>query len=312
MTILVTGSIAFDYIMDFQDRFKNHILPEKIHILNVSFFISDLKKEKGGTAANIAYSLALLGERPLLAGCVGKDFSIEDDIGDNIDKRYVMKKEDVFTANAHIMTDLDDNQITTFYPGAMMNAGDISISDIDEEINYAIISPNESNAMIKYVKECNDRGIKTFFDPGQQITTHSKETLIGVMETANYLILNDYELNLYSKITELSEDEIIRSFEKVIVTLGEKGSIIYVGDEKTEIDSVKVENIVDPTGCGDSFRSGLLRGLNIGLDWETSAKIGSLTASYCIQKYGTQNHSFTKDEFEKKFKESFGINLDLN
>lgn len=312
MTILVTWSIAFDTIMDFQDKFKNHILPDKLHILNVSFFISDLKKEKWWTATNIAYSLSLLWESPILAWSVWKDFDIEKNISPNINTKYVLKKDDLFTANAHIITDLEDNQITTFYPWAMMSSWEISIMNIEENIDYAIISPNESWAMIKYTHECYDRKIKTFFDPGQQITTHSKETLLEVMNIANYLILNDYELNLYSNITWLTEDQVINWFEKVIVTLWEKWSVIYSGESKIEVSSVKTDNIIDPTWCWDSFRSGLLKWLSIWLDWETSAKIGSLTAHYCIQKHWTQNHTFTPQEFEEKFKENFWINLKLN
>jgi len=312
MSILVTWSIAFDYIMDFQDRFKNHILPDKIHILNVSFLINGLKREKWWTATNIAYTLSLLWESPILAGSVWKDFNIEKDISDKINKKYVLMKDNLFTATAHIVTDKDDNQITMFYPGAMMNSWEISIADITENINYAIISPNEPGAMIKYTKECSEKGIKTFFDPGQQITTHSRETLLDAINFANYLILNDYELNLYANITWLSEEEVINSFEKVIVTLWEKWSAIYSKDSKIEVNSVKTENIVDPTGCWDSFRAGLLKWLQNWLDWETSAKIWSLSASYCIQKHGTQNHSFTTEEFELEFEKHFWIKLKIN
>ena len=193
-----------------------------------------------------------------------------------------------------------------------MYSWEISINDIKEEIKFAIISPNEPNAMIKYIKECKNKNIKTFFDPGQQITTHSKETLLEVMTFSNYLILNDYELNLYANITWLSENEVINSFEKVIVTLWEKWSVIYEKWSKLDIPVVKVENIVDPTGCWDSFRWGLLKWLNIWLNWEISARIWSLSASYCIQKHWTQNHSFTIGEFENEFEKNFWIKLKLN
>nr|MDD3720725.1 carbohydrate kinase family protein [Candidatus Gracilibacteria bacterium] len=304
--ILISGSMAYDYIMDFGDSFKNHIMPDKIHMLSVSFFTPKLSKEKGGTGHNIAYNMGLLGEKAILLGAVGNDFTEKSEI---IDYSNLHKVCDNLTASCYIINDKENNQISAFYPGAMSEA---SSQDIPKEnISYAIISPNDKETMKKHLKQSFLDGIKTFFDPGQQITNISKEELIECLNYTNYLILNDYEYSLFQEKTGISENDLINKIEKIIVTLGKQGVKIIDKNGISQIDAVKEVEVIDPTGAGDSFRAGLIVGLNRGKSWEQSCKIGALTASFCIKQYGTQKHFFTNEEFETSFEKNFGTKINL-
>ncbi|PID87376.1 carbohydrate kinase family protein [Candidatus Gracilibacteria bacterium] len=304
--ILVSGSTAYDYIMDYKDNFSNHIRKDNIHKLSVSFIIDEMKKEKGGTGLNIAYNLALLGENPILYSSIGKDFDFGDFIKNNVNLKYIYTSEDLLSSSGYITNDLEENQITAFYPGAMLQADNVSINEVEEKINYAIVSPNKKEAMIMHLKELHTLGVKTFFDPGQAIGMMTKEDLLKSADYANYLIVNDYEFELFKETICLSKSDIISLFDKVIITLGSKGSAIIDGKREIFIPAVKNDKVLDPTGAGDAYRAGLIKGLNSGFDWELSGKIGSLLASVSVSYYGGQNHFINYDDFKKLFKKEFG------
>ncbi len=310
-SILVSGSTAFDYIMDYKDKFQNHIMPDKIHMLNVAFIIDKLEKSNWWTGSNISYSISLLWEKPILFSSVGSDFIVSEDLKKKINYNYIYKTNEVLTASAYITTDLDDNQIIAFYPGAMNYAEKMSILDIKEDISYAIAAPNNQKAMIKFIKECSEQKIKSFFDPGQQLSILSKEELLEASKYANYLIVNDYEFQQFINKSWLSKEHLIKKFEKIIITLGKKWAQIIDKNWKLIIPTVKTDNVIDPTGAGDSFRAGLLKWLHLWYDWEISAKIWALSAHYCIQSYGTQKHKFTISEFENKFVKEFDMTIKL-
>lgn len=309
--ILVSWSIAFDYIMDYQDSFKNNILPDQIHVLNVSFYINQLKKEKGWTWSNIAYNLWLLNEHPILLWAVWTDFDIDKDLHNNCIKDYLIRSNDKLTACAHIITDQDNNQITAFYPWAMEDSDQKNLTQINEEISYIMISPNKKETMLKYIIEWKKLWIKTFFDPGQQLSVMKLEDLEIAMQNATYLILNEYELELFCQKTSLSKNEIVNKFEKVIVTLWKQWVDIIDKNNIIQVNAIPTENVLDPTWAGDAFRGGLLKWLNSGYDWETSVQIGNVTAHYCIQKYWTQNHKFTVQEFKEKFENHYKKALNM-
>jgi len=306
MKILVSWSMAYDYIMDFHDSFKNHIIPDKIHILNVSFFTPTLTKQKWWTWHNIAYNMWLLWEKAILLWKVWEDFN---EISEIIDYSNLYKVKDSMTASCYIINDKDNNQINAFYPWAMSNDIQQNIPNID--IKYAIISPNDKETMISHLKQSFTLGIKTFFDPGQQITSFSKQELTECLNYTNYLILNDYEFNLFQEKTWLTTKDIINKIEKIIVTLWKDWLKIISKEKETMIEAVKNIEVLDPTWAWDAFRAGLLVWLQNWQNRETSAKIWCLTASYCIEKYWTQNHDFTKKEFKEKFKETYKEKIEL-
>lgn len=306
MKILVSGSMAYDYIMDFWDCFKNHILPDKIHMLNVSFFTPSLTKQKGWTGHNIAYNTWLLWEKAILLWVVGNDFKEKSKL---VDYTNLYKVKDMQTASCYIINDKDNNQINAFYPWALSAENTQNVPAI--KISYAIVSPNWKDVMMKHLKQSFELEIKTFFDPGQMMTAFTKEELIECMDYSNYLIVNDYEYSLFLEKTGLSESDLIKRLDKIIITLWKDW--VKIIDKKWEliIEAIKNINVVDPTWAWDSFRSGLIVWLHKGFDWEKSSKLGCLTASYCIEKYGTQNHSFTKKEIEKKFKKEYKEKIEL-
>ncbi len=307
MSIVVTGSIAFDHIMNFPGHFKEHILPDKVHVLNVSFLVNNLKKQRGGCAANISYNLALLGERPKLVATVGEDFAeyrawLEEQGVDTSGTRTVAGD---FTASAFITTDLDDNQITGFYIGAMRAAGELSVSDAGKG-DAVIVSPNDPGAMDKYVRECRETGAALVYDPGQQIVSLSAESLIAGIDGARCVVGNDYELALIQDKTGRSPEAMLEVAESVIITKGEHGSTIMTRDGTVEIPPVKARRVLDPTGAGDAYRAGILRGLVRGEPPEKYGRVASLLAVYAVEEYGTQAHSYTVDEFGQRYREAFG------
>ncbi|MBS1269698.1 MAG: Adenosine kinase [Gammaproteobacteria bacterium] len=312
MSVLICGSFAYDTIMVFQDRFKNHILPDQVHILNVCFVVPDMRREFGGCAGNIAYSLNLLGGVPTPMGTVGDDFEPYAEWMDNqgIARTHVTPVFGTYTAQAYITTDMDDNQITAFHPGAMNEAHRNRVDSIDG-VTLGILAPDGRQAMIEHARQYSDCGIPFVFDPGQGLPMFQKQELDEFIDRASYIIVNDYESRLLQDHTGRNLEDIASEVEAMIVTLGGDGSRIHTDGKTIQIPSARVEQVVDPTGCGDAYRAGLLYGLGRGLDWETTGRIASMTGGIKIQQHGTQNHTFTREEFTRRYQESFGRAIDL-
>lgn len=308
MQIYISGSLAFDRIMTFPDKFSNHILPDKIHILNVCFLVDGLDERFGGTGGNIAYSLSLLGEKPVLLSQVGKDFAAYDEWlqkhGISVEGIRTIDQE--FTAGAYITTDMSDNQITGFNPGAMKYPSQYDFSSMDKSEALGIISPGNLGDMMDHPKYYRENGIPFIFDPGQQIPAFSGEQLAEAFDGAEILITNDYELEMIMKATGLSKEEIVDKVAYLITTLGEKGSVVNCKGEETEIPVCPVKDVLDPTGAGDAYRSGLLKGLAMGKTVVEAAKLGAVCSAYAIELKGTQEHSFTMEEFTKRYEGCFG------
>ena len=313
--ILVIGSLAYDYIMNFDDRFANHIMPDKIHVLNISFVAKKLSKEFGGTSGNIAYNLSLLGEKPYIQATTGKDF---DDYKswlekNNIKLDFIKILKDEYTASAHIITDRDDNQITSFHGGAMfLNNFSIedSISKLKPEI--AIIAPDCKEGMLLHTKELKEAGVSCIFDPGQALPQFSKQELIDLITDSKVALFNDYEIELFKKNSKLSIDKIKDLTEYLIITRGRKGSSIFYENKEYKIPAAKPLNDSDPTGAGDAYRAGIIYGLIHGLPIEMMGRIASLCAIYTVEKYGTQTHRYTMEEFKERYKENFKEDLKIN
>jgi adenosine kinase len=309
--ILVSGSTAYDHIMDFNDKFKNHIKMENIHKLSVSFFIDTMKKERGGTGLNIAYNLALLWENPLLLSSVWKDYIFSDFHTQHINLEYIYTSSESFSTSIYITNDTDGSMINAFYPWAMMDADKISVLNVQEKLEYAIVAPNKKEAMIQYTRDLNTLGVKTFFDPGQAIFSMNKSDLENAMRYANYLIANDYEFDLFLEKIGQKKEEVIENFEKVIITLWAKGSVIIDKKEEIFIPVVENKNVLDPTGAGDAYRGWLLVGLNNWKSWETAGKMWALLASLSVWSFGWQNHFIEKKDFEERFESEFGEKISL-
>ncbi len=308
MAIICTGSIAYDYLMSFPGYFKDHIIPDKLDSISLSFLVDSMVRQRGGTAPNIAFNLALLGEKPKLMGTVGEDFDDYDAWlkKNGVDTSLVERIDGVYTASFFANTDLSNNQIASFYTGAMAYAKDLSIKDLDKkEVDLVVISPNDPTAMYKYAKECKELGIPYLYDPGQQVVRSAPEELRDGVQGAQSLFINEYEFELMQKHTGLSAKSIQNEVEFVVVTSGEGGSDIWVKDKHYHIDAVCPKNIADPTGVGDAFRGGFLRGRRLNLDWQTSGQMGSLAATYCMENRGTQNHSYTHEEFVQRYRQTF-------
>ena len=306
MSIYVFGSVAYDRIMNFDGLFADHILPDKIHMLNVCFFIERLEEKLGGTAGNIAHSLALLGEKPIILSTVGKDFDRYEKVlkKQGLPLEGIRVMDEFFTPSAHITTDQSDNQITGFHPGAMMHPCQYDFSHIDPENDIAIISPGNKEDMMNLPKFFRENGIKYIFDPGQQITIFSGEEMLECIEGAHMLVSNDYELELIKNATGLSKEDLLKKCDYVITTLAENGSRIDNG-APVEIGVATPVEVADPTGCGDAFRAGLIKGMIDGKSIEEAAKLGAVAASFCVEKYGTREHSFTQEEFDARYAEAF-------
>ena len=310
MKTLICGSMAFDTIMVFQDRFKNHILPDQIHILNVSFLVPDMRREFGGCAGNIAYSLLQLGGHPVPMATVGQDFAPYakrlDDLG--LPRQHLKEIPGAYTAQAFITTDLDDNQITAFHPGAMTESHQNHVTDA-KDISLGIISPDGRQGMLDHAREFRDAGIPFVFDPGQGLPMLDGADLNGLIDLATYVTANDYEARLIEERTGQSVESLAKRVKAFVVTRGGSGSTIFAGGERIEIPSVTAEAVLDPTGCGDSYRGGLLYGIANGLDWSLTGRLASLIGAIKIAKRGAQNYTFTPAEIETRFREAFGTAL---
>lgn len=306
MSALICGSMAFDTIMVFQDQFKNHILPEKVHILNVSFLVPEMRKNFGGCAGNIAYNLALLGEEPITMGTVGSDFGPYADWMDkhNLSRQAIKQIEFEYTAQAYITTDQDDNQITAFHPGAMNMAHENKVSDV-EGITVGIVSPDGRQGMIEHAQQFADAGIPFIFDPGQGMPMYDGDDLNKFAAQATWLAFNDYEMQLMQERTGKSAEQLAQEVEAVIVTRGGEGSSIYTDGAEVIVPAAPVNQLVDPTGCGDAYRAGILYGLLNKLDWQTTGRIASVMGAIKIEHAGTQNHSFTLDEFKLRYQAAY-------
>lgn len=308
MNIVITGSIAYDYLMSFPGNFLEHIKPDKLQKLSLSFLVDEMRRQRGGCAANIAFSLGLLGERPRVMGTVGQDFGeyrawLEQH---GVDTSAIVTIPDVFTASFFATTDQKQNQIASFYTGAMAHARELSFHDLDHPVDLTIISPNDPEAMLKYPAECKELGIPYIYDPSQQIVRMSGDDLRAGVEGADILIVNDYEFEMLKERTGMTADEIRAAVTRaVIVTRGEQGSLIWAGEE-IAVPAVPPEQVLDPTGVGDAFRAGLIKGLALGMSWETAGRIGSLAATYVLETHGPQAHHYTLEEFVARYREAFG------
>ncbi len=310
MSVLISGSMAFDSIMVFKDRFKNHILPDKVHMLNISFLTPEMRREFGGCSGNIAYNLKLLGVDALPLAAVGADFAPYFEWFENngICTKYLQVMDNSYTAQAYIITDMDDNQITAFHPGAMDYTHDINIP-FDEDIKFGIVSPNGREGMVKHARQLFEANIPFIFDPGQGLPMFNGEELLDFMSKASWLTVNDYEFQMLKERTGKSVEELAGMVDAFIVTLGREGSVIYVDGGQINVPAADTALVLDPTGCGDAYRAGLIYGLLHDLSWEKTGKIGSLMGAIKISKHGTQNHHFTMEEFGELYKQSFGEEL---
>jgi adenosine kinase len=307
MSIVITGSIAFDYLMSFPGRFTEHFLPEHMSRVSLSFLVDSMDKRRGGCAPNIAYTLALLGERPRLMGTAGQDF---DDYrrwleAAGVDTSLVALVGDKFTASFFCSTDVEGNQIASFYTGAMANAAELSFRTV-ADCEVAIISPNDPAAMIQYAEECRTLAIPYIWDPGQQCARMSGDQLSQGISGATLVMCNDYELELIRQKTGYGESEILGNAGGLVVTRGENGCSIFAGGQQTDVPAVMPSRIVDPTGVGDAFRGGFLKGLARGADLVMSARLGAVAAAYALEHLGGQSHAYTWSEFRARFNDSFG------
>lgn len=307
MSALICGSMAYDTIMVFHDQFKNHILPEKVHILNVSFLVPVMRREYGGCAGNIAYNLNLLGEEGNIMATVGHDFEAYAQwlSQSRISSRYIKILDDNYTAQAYITTDEDDNQITAFHPGAM-NFSHLNNVPENEDIEVGIVSPDGKEGMINHAEQFAAQNIPFIFDPGQGMPMFDGEELIRLLDLATWATFNDYESELMQERTGLNLEQMAQRVDALIITLGGKGSKIYTNGECIDIPNAQANQLLDPTGCGDAYRAGLLYGLLNQLDWHTTGRIASLLGAIKIEHHGTQNHRFTMDEFKQRYQLEFG------
>jgi adenosine kinase len=308
MSALICGSLAFDTIMVFQDQFKNHILPEKVHILNVSFHVPEMRREFGGCAANIAYNLKLLGGDPLPMGTVGKDFEpyaawLQEQ---GIPLTHVKEIPAAYTAQAFITTDQDDNQITAFHPGAMDFAHEVRVGDA-QGVTIGIVSPDGRQGMIDHAEQFVEAGIPFIFDPGQAMPLFNRQDFVTFIEQATWVCVNDYESQLLQERTGWSPHEIAERVDALVVTRGGEGSHIYAEGGRIDIPPAAIRAVVDPTGCGDAYRGGLLYGLMNGLEWAVTGRVAALMGAVKIESHGTQNHRFTMDEFRTRYRHSFDL-----
>jgi adenosine kinase len=307
MSALICGSLAYDVIMVFEDHFKHHILPEKVHMLNVSFLVPTMRREFGGCAGNVAYNLKLLEAEGYPLGTVGDDFGPYAEWLDcqGVSRRYIETIKATFTAQAYITSDLDDNQITAFHPGAMAHSARIPVPR-DGDITVGTVSPDSREGMLTHAQQFTEAGIPFIFDPGQAMPLFDGNDLIHFIEQADWVAVNDYECELIQERTDLTPQRIAERVKALIVTRGAKGSSIYIDGRCIIIPSARANEIADPTGCGDAYRAGLIYGLMYDMDWETTGRIASLAGAYKIETHGTQNHGYTLDEFKTRFEQNFG------
>ncbi|MGI8586420.1 MAG: carbohydrate kinase family protein [Chloroflexia bacterium] len=314
MSIVVTGSIAFDNIMDFPGHFHEHILADKIHKLNVSFLVDTLKKQRGGCAGNIAWTLALLGSRPVIYSSAGPDFAEYaeqlEEIG--VDTQAVNRVQEQFTATCFITTDWDNNQITGFYPGAMARDAELSLAPLElGGSDLVVVAPTEPTAMLRFTQECRAGEVPYVYVPAQQIIRLSAEELLTGIEGARAIIANDYEYEMMHNKTGLTAHDMLRYAEFVVTTLGEGGSLIRTRDAEYQIPIAIPGEVVDPTGAGDAYAAGFVHGLTKGWGMEQTGRVASLAAVYSIECYGTQSHSYTRSEFAARYAENFGTTIEI-
>ncbi|MBT3338755.1 MAG: carbohydrate kinase family protein [Anaerolineae bacterium] len=314
MDILLTGSVAYDYLMTFPGKFEEQILPERLSSISLSFLVDSMTRERGGVAPNIAYTLALLGAKPRLMATVGQDFSDYRAWLDaqGIDTEYAKAIPDVFTASFFATTDQTSAQIASFSPGAMGHAAVQSIKDVAQKPEMVVISPNAPDAMTKFAAECRELDIPYLYDPSQQLLRLEGEEIARDMQGAHFLFVNDYEFGLISKKTGLNLDGMLAQVDHIVITRGKDGADIYADGKETHIPTVPEREIVDPTGVGDAFRGGFLAAYSHGWDWELCGQIGSLAAVYVLEQSGTQNHSYTREEFVARFRKHFDDSEQLN
>ena len=307
MTIVVTGSIAFDYLMSFPGKFTEHFLAEHMQRVSLSFLVDSMDKRRGGCAPNIAYTLALLGEKPLLMGTAGQDFSDYRQWLERagIDTSLVQQVDSKFTASFFCSTDTEGNQIASFYTGAMAHAGELSFRTV-ERCELAIISPNDPGAMAQYAEECRALGIDYIYDPSQQVARISGDEIKDGISGAKIVICNDYEFEIIRQKTGMDEQAILAVAEVLVVTKGEKGSAILLGDGRIDVPAITPHRVADPTGVGDAFRGGFMKGLALGAGYEVCGRLGSVAAAYALEHLGGQSHAYTWDEFTHRYEQHFG------
>jgi len=307
MYTLICGSFAYDNIMVFPDRFKNHILPDKVHILNVSFLVPEMRREFGGCAGNIAYNVNLLGNHALAMGTVGDDFAPYAEWMDEhgLSRRHVRRIERTFTAQAFVTTDMDDNQITAFHPGAMNHAHANAVGEA-ADISLGMISPDGRDGMLQHAEQFAEASIPFVFDPGQGLPMFNGAELLRFIDLASWLTVNDYEWQLIQERTGLNEDQVAERLRALIVTRGGAGSFIRAGGKRLEIPAAKTARLADPTGCGDAYRAGLIYGLMHDMDWETTGRLAALMGAIKIEHHGTQNHHPEREAIVERFRENFG------
>ena len=310
MHTLICGSIAYDTIMVFRDRFRNHILPDQLHILNVAFLVPDMRREFGGCAGNIAYTLNMLGGDPLIMATVGEDADpyvrrLEDQ---KLPQQHVRRIAGTYTAQAFITTDLDDNQITAFHPGAMNHAHENHVYEA-RDVSLGIIAPDGRDGMLQHAQEFYSAGIPYVFDPGQGLPMFRGEELLEFVRMADYVAVNDYECRMLQERTGATLDQLAKQVKAFVVTLGARGSVIHAAGREIGIPSARPEKIADPTGCGDAYRAGLLYGIANGLDWGLTGRLASLLGAIKIACRGGQNHRFSREEIAVRFREAFNTAL---
>lgn len=309
--VLVTGSLAFDQIMDFPGKFQDHILPDKLHMINISFLVEERRVQRGGCAANISYGLALLGERARIVAAAGNDFDEYRDYLEElgVDVSGIRAFEDEPTAACFITTDRSDNQIVGFHPGAMARARELSVREAAAagKPAFAVVAPDDPDAIVRHCREAKEAGIPLVFDPSFQVTALDGEALRESARGARAVLVNDYEYAVFQDKTGFGDRELLDLAPIWVVTLGEHGSrILVLGDERIEVPACPAREVVDPTGAGDAYRAGFVAGLLRGLDLATCGRMGSVSAVYAVESYGTQAHRFTREEFAARYREAFG------
>ncbi len=307
MDILLTGSVAYDYLMTFPGHFKEQILPERLESISLSFLVDGMTKQRGGIAPNIAYTMALLGQKPRVMATVGEDFGdyrawLEDK---GVDTTLMKVVPGIFTASFFATTDHASAQIASFYPGAMGYSATQSLKELDTKPDLVIVSPSSPDAMMKFPAEARELGIPYLYDPSQQVLRLEGQELARDMEGAYFLFCNDYEFGLISKKTGWSLDQILEHVKVLVITRGKDGADLYSDGDSVHIPTVPEDEVVDPTGVGDAFRGGFLAGYSHGFDWKLCGEIGSLSAVYCLEQRGTQNHSYTRQDFVQRFRKHF-------
>jgi adenosine kinase len=310
MTVMICGSLAYDTVMVFDGRFKEHILPDRIHMLSVSFLVPQLRRNFGGVAGNIAYNLSRLGIKSYVLATVGDDFDPYETWmrRNGLSLQYVRRVPNTYTAQAFITTDLDDNQITAFHPGAMQHAGELVVPR-GAGISLGLVGPDSRDAMIRHAQQFADAGIPFIFDVGQGLAMFGGQDLEAFIDQASWVIVNDYEGQLVQERTGLSAVQIAARCKAYVVTRGAQGSRIYAAGQVIDIPAVRAERVVDPTGCGDAYRAGIIYGLTRGLDWETTGRVGSLMGGLKIAHHGTQSHQHDFAEVAARFAATFGYPL---